>query len=296
MEIDSEKVFAAFRKLEKSIRGMPRNPSPKRVHNLRTRIRKTEAVAQALLPKSRLQKALKPIRKRAGDVRDMDVLIALAASLQSANDSQVQLIEYLDRQRTRAARRLRKLLSRKKKAIRNELRRCSTRLRKEFSKSGSELSANAFTMTYSLWVELQQWPPLDKNNLHPFRLKVKPLRYLLETVQNPNAKLLEALGVVKDAIGEWHDWQTLESVAGDLLQPEAPDSPLIEIRSTTRSKLQHALQLTREFRKKHIPRKINRRSAPQGHPGEIQNWQQVQIPAHLLPIQHARSGRNLNQA
>ena len=35
----------------------------------------------------------------------------------------------------------------------------------------------------------------------------------------PNQELIETLGQVKDAIGEWHDWQQLLTIARENLQP-----------------------------------------------------------------------------
>lgn len=78
--MDRKSLQEPFRKLRKTLKGFPKGASPNDVHRLRTRIRRTEATAHALTldqqkAGKRLIKGLKPARKAAGDVRDMDVLV-----------------------------------------------------------------------------------------------------------------------------------------------------------------------------------------------------------------------------
>ena len=65
--------------------------------------------------------------------------------------------------------------------------------------------------------ELGEWPPLDAENIHAFRLKVKVLRYILQLSGDADSGLEETLGNVQRRIGDWHDWQQLEEIAGQLL-------------------------------------------------------------------------------
>lgn len=55
-------------------------------------------------------------------------------------------------------------------------------------------------------IDLGDPPRLSDNNLHPFRLKVKHLRNILKLADDPDNEFVDALGDVKDAIGEWRDW------------------------------------------------------------------------------------------
>ena len=51
---------------------------------------------------------------------------------------------------------------------------------------------------------------LNRNNLHPYRLKVKELRNVLQLSNRADdIEFVEKLGQVKDAIGDWHDWEEL---------------------------------------------------------------------------------------
>lgn len=269
------------------MRDLPGHPGPERVHKLRTRIREIEALLQALLPenpsrKNTLQTQLKTIRKRAGNVRDMDVLIGLVTGLKtkSENDSRARLIEYLSRKRIHAVRRLLKALAREGKPVRNGLKKCFVELKKELSQSPHELSSAALRMTCSIWTELREWPPLREENLHPFRLKVKTLRSILQLTVKPDTNLVDTLGAVKDAIGEWHDWDELLSITEDVLRRESASPLLREIRTVTRAKLQHALTLTRSFRKNYPSDEIQLDSSV------TQDGHQAQVPECLLSTQH----------
>jgi CHAD domain-containing protein len=49
---------------------------------------------------------------------------------------------------------------------------------------------------------------LRKSNLYQYRLKVKELRNLLQLAEDADQQaFIDRLGEVKDAIGEWHDWE-----------------------------------------------------------------------------------------
>ncbi len=68
--------------------------------------------------------------------------------------------------------------------------------------------------------ELGEWPPLDAENIHAFRLKVKELRYILQLDADADPGLVEALGDVQRRIGDWHDWHQLEEIAREVLDLE----------------------------------------------------------------------------
>ncbi len=65
---------------------MPHQPSPKQVHELRTRSRRLEAVVHTLMLEDRKEgkrvlRAITPIRKKAGKTRDMDVFLGLLTTI-----------------------------------------------------------------------------------------------------------------------------------------------------------------------------------------------------------------------
>jgi hypothetical protein len=52
----------------------------------------------------------------------------------------------------------------------------------------------------------------------PTALKVKELRYVLQLSEDAQKQqLVNKLGAVKDAIGEWHDWEELIAIAANAL-------------------------------------------------------------------------------
>jgi CHAD domain-containing protein len=65
-----------------------------------------------------------------------------------------------------------------------------------------------------LSIELATPATLNRTNLHAYRLKIKERRYVLEMADDPgNQEFIDKLGEVKDAIGEWHDWEELIAIA-----------------------------------------------------------------------------------
>ena len=70
----------------------------------------------------------------------------------------------------------------------------------------AEVSASALT----LLTRLAKPARLGKTNLHSYRLEVKELRNLLQLAEEyDRQEFVRQLGEVKDAIGEWHDWEEL---------------------------------------------------------------------------------------
>jgi len=86
MAIDFERVQKPARKLRKLLKTMSAEPTPEHVHDFRTNSRNMEATLQAFALENsglgrRVLKPLSRLRKRAGKVRDMDVLTTYAASV-----------------------------------------------------------------------------------------------------------------------------------------------------------------------------------------------------------------------
>ena len=107
MAADQDKLPKSLRKLGKSLKRVLHSSSPENIHQLRTGSRSLEAVIHALQlenkPRARrLLKTVVSLRRKAGKVRDMDVLIGFASKLATPgqNDALVQL---LDRLGTRGA-------------------------------------------------------------------------------------------------------------------------------------------------------------------------------------------------
>jgi CHAD domain-containing protein len=94
---------------------------------------------------------------------------------------------------------------------------------------------------------------LNRKTLHPYRLKVKELRNVLQlSEQSGDQEFVDALGAVKDAIGEWHDWETLVAIAGRVLA-HGPSCKLVkELQVTSDAQYARALSVTNHFRSKYL--------------------------------------------
>src|SRR5438067_11121605 len=84
MPLAADGLWKQPRKLRKSLKKFLEDSSAARVHQLRTRTRRMEAMVYALRLDFRknerlLLKAIKSVRKKAGKVRDMDVLTGFAS-------------------------------------------------------------------------------------------------------------------------------------------------------------------------------------------------------------------------
>ncbi|HEY1731807.1 MAG TPA: CHAD domain-containing protein [Terriglobales bacterium] len=113
MPLDSRKLQSRVNKLRKSLNKFPKNPTVEQVHDLRTRTRRVESILHGLeLDRSSnettLLDELKPIRSRAGKVRDMDVLTAhiVRLGLKDDPDCVVRLVHHLGLERGRHATKL----------------------------------------------------------------------------------------------------------------------------------------------------------------------------------------------
>ena len=89
-------------------------------------------------------------------------------------------------------------------------------------------------------------------NLHPYRLKLKELRDVLEMEQPQPARqqLIDAVERAQDAIGEWHDWKFLGDIAADVLDHDRC-RVIAQIRAMAASRFTNALALAQSLRKRY---------------------------------------------
>lgn len=256
-------MLKPLQKVHKALGHPSRHLTPEGVHKLRTQCYRVESMLRALsLDEDRdgaqLLEAIEPIRKRAGKVRDMDVLIGLAATLpkEIACESFIQLVEDLGIRHDQYLGKLEKTLYRQRGKARRELKRCTKAIGKELAASKSDAAGqwrrNAVTHTLDLSSELAGWPMLRTDNLHPFRLKVKELRYVLQLSSDSDRNFIDALGEVKDAIGEWHDWSELAAVAAEVLGNHSQDSFSKRVASVVQGKLHHAFTVATHLRRRYF--------------------------------------------
>jgi CHAD domain-containing protein len=279
--MERERIVKPLRQLSKLLKEMAESPTPGEVHKLRTRARQIEALAAALEPADakqtrRLLKAIKPVRKAAGGVRDMDVLagdlrhMPVTRANNGTRDSVVRLVEHLSTVRRKNAADLLDAVDRQRKPARRELRRY-TKLVDSVARGKRTAQIDvAYALksedgddsrSSALMDELAQWPRLNARNIHLFRLKVKELRYVLELFPQADEKFVELLGKVKDEIGDWHDWQQLGEIAREVLDAQEDRELLEQIDAVAKQKLARALAGANGLRQRYLHVTAQRRAS-----------------------------------
>ena len=266
MALDPKELHKPVRKLRKFLKKIPRQPDPKQVHDLRTNSRRLEAMLSSLSLDSssrgrRVLKSIARIRRKAGGVRDMDVIISYVppANGDAEQQCRVQLLEHLSDERRKGAKKLHAVISSRRAETRMNLKKVGRRLEKELCEDHdgdcdpAEAPAKATAAALALESELARPTRLTRQNLHQYRLKVKELQNVLRLAENSqDQEFVDALSMVKDKIGEWHDWEELLAIAKDVLD-HGPDCKLIqEIKDKCESKYEAALAEAQTMRKKYL--------------------------------------------
>jgi CHAD domain-containing protein len=263
MAIDRKRVLKPVKRLRKLVTQLDRRPTPEKVHDLRTKTRQIEAISKAFSLERRgistsMLKDLGRFRKRAGKVRDMDVLTSFAAAVRvhGEKDCAVQLLERLGAERRKQAKKLQAEVEKAGPAVRSHLKRTPAVLAKHIPRNGRVQAQNpavyAAAAALKLAVELAAPQRLSRDNLHAYRLKVKELRNVLQLAAGNFPKFVEELGAVKDAIGEWHDREELVSIAAKTLDHGNGCRLLVELKRIASRKYEQALVLTEALRTKYL--------------------------------------------
>ena len=269
MALDPNRVDKPVKKLRRIVKGIRKQPLPEQVHDLRTNTRRLEATVTALSLDSsskvrKLLNHLSRIRQRAGKVRDMDVLTAYAASVDAGEeqDCKVQLLEHLGAERRKQAKNLHAAVRKNAGPVRRRLKRLShkvDRLLSEEKDDAVNASRQATAEALRLASELAATTSrLGRQNLHPYRLKVKELRNVLRMAEADD-KLVEVLGNVKDSIGEWHDWEELVGTAQPVLDHGSNCKIVRELKERANAKYDKGLAAAEDLRSKYLGSSRERR-------------------------------------
>jgi CHAD domain-containing protein len=262
MAVEFKKVLKPGRKLRKLLKRMGARPTPEQVHDFRTNSRKLEANLEAFgIDGSRVGKRiLKPLsrfRKRAGKIRDMDVLTSYAAAIQPQDeekDCAVQLLEHLGAKRRQHARKFYRVSRQAGPGLIKRLKKLERKLAKSEARTEKDgrPESMASSVALQLGSRLASGARLNHSMLHPFRLKVKELRNVLRLAGDPDQNLVDALGSVKDVIGEWHDWEELVGIAEKTLDHGTQCKLMQTLTATTQKKFEKALSEAEELRKRYL--------------------------------------------
>src|SRR6266566_815006 len=260
MPVSLDRIQKSVRKVRKFVKKAPTQPTPEQVHDLRTNTRKLESALHALSLDSngneqRLLKSVKRIRKRAGKIRDMDVLTAHVCSvkLNGEGDCEVQLLEHLGARRHKYAKKLHSSVLKESAVLKKSLQREVAELDAMQDSKPEQAAAQAGAHALELASQLTDPLRLNRSNLHPYRLKVKELRYVLQMAENNGqAEFVKDLDEVKDSIGEWHDWEELSAIAADVLDHGSLCRLQQELKRIRDSKYEDTLALATKLRKTYL--------------------------------------------
>lgn len=275
MPLNARELDSRVQKLRKSLKSFPQDPTVGDVHDLRTRTRRVESILVALsMTSGNEQKVLadlKQVRKRAGKVRDMDVLTQDVIGLGLKDDPEcvVRLTHHLGIQRHRHAGKLKLEAQRRSDELRWRLKRTRRKLSTAVErfeainfdldrKTGDEAAEpplHAISEALRLSSELSAIPHLRRDNLHPYRIEVKHLRYILEMASGEDKRQKTFIGELKrvqDLIGEWHDWVELSAIAREVLKKHDSCRLVKKIQDTGERKFGEALRATEEMRRRYL--------------------------------------------
>jgi CHAD domain-containing protein len=256
------RTLRLFNKLRLLAKQATTHPEAKKVHQLRTSIRRVETIldlqpSPARRKDSKLRKQLNRLRKRAGKVRDIDVqLVALQqVSVDFAARDKQRLERMLAKQRGKRQDKFQEVAQREVAAgLGRRLKRAAERLTQEGERARRIGDSGHVREALAEFAALvQETGALNADNLHAFRLGCKRARYVAEMAgEIPQARSIVAtLKRVQDAIGEWHDWGELTLNADKVLRPE---SPLISVlRANTRFRQLEAIRIANRSRQQLLP-------------------------------------------
>jgi CHAD domain-containing protein len=272
MPVDLNSMKKSARRIARFLEKNPKAPSADAIHKLRASARSVATMLAALELDSgrlkRIRSELSAIRKLAGKVRDVDVWTANALTVEPSGerDCLVSLVEELGARRGKSAKKLRRLVRATGPRLRRDVKRGMRRAEKLLARSKihpaqDNAAAGAAAQALRISAKLNRPGRLGKNNLHAYRLDLKELRdVLLLAGRAGSSGLLEPVGKVKDAIGDWHDWVELFAIADPLLDHGASCKLRKRLRTKCDATYRRALSLARRFARREITIRTGRPS------------------------------------
>lgn len=243
MTLTEKRFNTLARGASSTIAKLQEEVTPKRVHRLRTTIRRIQSLMEYNRPElTRKQQntldALSKLRKRAGKVRDLDIQINLLNAIGngSTRADRRALEETLQGRRKHQAERLavaaRKLEHSKFAGHLGQLSRA-------ISASSAALDApdaplhKAQRQITELAAQSGSQSQIRPKRLHEMRISLKMVRYLAELAEESQEKelLLGQLRAVQDVLGAWHDWEELLRTAEKQFSHRAHCPLLDEVRA-----------------------------------------------------------------
>jgi CHAD domain-containing protein len=270
--------------LEKRMRGLNRDLAaaiakvlddvkPKSVHRLRTTVRRVEALVSYANPdigkkEERTLEKMADLRKRAGKVRDFDVLADLLGNLGngSAAKDRKTLAELFEKKRDQQAKRLVSALKKLHEA------KFFGRLHRIGEEAAVPRDKNrplapleeAKLQLVEMANDSGSGQTLKPSRLHEARVTLKRIRYVAELAEESAAQkdFIRRLKSTQDAIGNWHDWLELTERAEKRFSDRANSALVHEARTVLSARHSDAISSVQKlFSLAQAPAKKSPRSA-----------------------------------
>jgi CHAD domain-containing protein len=267
MSVYQKNIHNLFVRTARQVSKTAAKAEPRNVHQLRTSIRRVEAVLEEVSPEldgnqRKLLKILGRLRRRAGRVRDIDVHIAALRGLKVSDEPgrKTQIISTFAALRATREKKLLKMFTQVSvREIRKRLKRAEhdLHLPADFPGPLALASRNFAAVTDGN-------KPLNEETLHQYRIRGKRARYVAELArQDPQAEaFVSRLKHMQDVLGEWHDWLTLAREVAKIVNG-ANNSPLVSaLNNISRAKFHDAIQVVEETRTALLAGSSQRRKQP----------------------------------
>jgi CHAD domain-containing protein len=252
MPIDLKRSRLAFQRLGRELTKLTKEPVPESVHKFRTNSRRVEAVLSEVAPElnrndKKLLKLLSRLRKKAGQVRDLDVEITALRGLKipEGNGHKSQFVNALVQERSKREQKLAKAFDRQTAA----------KLRKRLKRAAGEIeipkNAEPLTLTLSKLAKLERdHLPLTEKTLHQYRIIGKRARYIAELADHDSEakRIVDQLKHMQDVIGDWHDWLKLTQRAEALFGGVRESALVAMLRNVTQAKFRQSVDAVAETR------------------------------------------------
>jgi len=252
MRVNEQLSRAVFERLNRQLGKLAKNSAARNVHKFRTYSRRVEALlgdlaADPSRSDQKLLKLLARLRRKAGQLRDLDVQSAALRNLKVPGSAgqKAQLMAALIEDRALRARNLGESFDRQ------TLGKVRKRLRRAAKSAVIPAEADPVKVATQMLLQLEKGGgPLTEKTLHQYRIVGKRARYVAELAgHDPEAlRLVKRLKEMQDVIGDWHDWLKLTARAEKLFGSPSQSVLAAALRNITRAKFRHALDVLAQVR------------------------------------------------
>ena len=240
MTLLAQPIKGLTKDLSRMLTKLSDGATPKKIHRLRTTIRRIESVVGYAHPDlgkklGRSLETLKILRKRAGKVRNVDVqrkLLGRIGNGSTARDRKT-LCDVLEKKRERHVYRLNSVVAK------HHDKKFLSRIDRVAEIAEGAAAADRLPPLEEARLQIARMADdfssqsIKPNRLHQARIQLKKIRYIAElAVESPEGKrFVEEIKAVQDTLGEWHDWEDLARLAEKHFAQRANCALLREIRA-----------------------------------------------------------------